>query len=90
MMSTTSERLATAVRRKAILQLLFFAPGRLLTVPKIVRQLEEQHSQIATSLKVRTDLQAMESQGYVTTAEDAAALAEAGRDVALDRIEIVV
>lgn len=89
-MSTTSERLAAAVRRKAILQLLFFAPGRVLTVPRLVRQLEEQHSQIVPTLKVRTDLQAMEMQGYVKTVEDATTLTEEGRDVALDRVDIVV
>lgn len=89
-MTTTSERLATVVRRKAILQLLFFAVGRTLTVPRLQRQLEEQHHQIVSSQRIRKDLADMEELEYVQTMEDATTLTEAGRDVVMDRIELVV
>lgn len=89
-MTTAAERLAAATRRRAILTLLFFAPGRTLNVPRLVRLLEEQHGQVASSGKVRADLVAMADQGYITCVEDASTLTESGRDVVMDRIEIAV
>ncbi len=89
-MTTAAERLATATRRRATLTLLFFAPGRTLSVPRLVRQLEEQHGQVVSSGKVRSDLIAMADQGYITCVEDASTLTESGRDVVMDRIEIAV
>lgn len=87
---TAAERLATATRRRAILTLLFFAPGRTLNVPRLVTQLEEQHGQIASSGKVRVDLVALADQSYITCVEDASTLTESGRDVVMDRIELAV
>lgn len=91
-MSTAAERLATTTRRRAIIALLFFAPGRSLNTPRLVRQLEDHHGQVASTAKVRTDLATMADQGYLTyvSTDDAATLTESGRDVAMDRIEIVV
>lgn len=89
-MTTAATRLATATRRRAILNVLFFAPGRTLPVPRIVRQIEELHGQIASSSTVRTDLVVMADQGYITCVEDASTLTESGRDVVMDRIELAV
>lgn len=87
---TAAERLATATRRRAILTLLFFAPGRTLNVPRLVTRLEEQHGQIASSGKVRADLVALADQSYITCMEDASTLTESGRDVVMDRIDLAV
>jgi Fe2+ or Zn2+ uptake regulation protein len=87
---TAAERLATTTRRRAILTLLFFAPGRTLNVPRLVTQLEEQHGQIASSGKVRADLVALADQSYITCVEDASTLTESGRDVVMDRIDLAV
>jgi len=87
---TAAERLAMATRRRAILTLLFFAPGRTLNVPRLVTQLEEQHGQIAASGKVRADLVALADQSYITCVEDASTLTESGRDVVMDRIDLAV
>ncbi len=89
-MTTAAARLATATRRRAILTVLFFAPGRNLPVPRIVRQIEELHGQIASSGTVRADLVEMAAQGYITSMEDASTLTESGRDVVMDRIELAV
>lgn len=84
-MSTTAEREAELRRRRAIVALLFFAPGQTLTARKLRDELEAVHGQIATVDKVRADLLWLADVGLVTTASDTAAITERGRDVVQDR-----
>lgn len=87
-MSTTAQHLATLLRRRAILALLFFAPGRTLTARKLRDELEAVHGQVATVDKVRSDLVWLADVDMVQRAGDAATLTERGCDVVCDRAQM--
>jgi energy-converting hydrogenase A subunit M len=85
---TQAERMATDRRRKAILSLLFFAPGQTLTARALRDDLEETHGQIATVDKVRADLAWLADVEFIARVEDAATLTETGREIVLGRREM--
>lgn len=82
---TIAHRQAEQLRRRAIVALLYFAPGQALTVAKLRGELENVHGQIASMDRVRADLVWLADVGVVQTVGDAAKLTERGGDIACDR-----
>lgn len=84
-MSTFAQREAEIRRRRAILSLLFFAPGQSMTARRLRDQLEAVHGQVVTVDKVRADILWLKDVDLADGTADAATLTERGRDVFLDR-----
>lgn len=84
-MSTIAQREAERIRRRAVLALLFFAPGQSLTARRLRDELEAVHGQVATVDRVRADILWLIDVGLVGGLADAATLTERGRDVVMDR-----
>lgn len=80
-MSTTAQRLAELNRRRAVLALLFFAPGQTQPVRSLKQDLDVTHGLVATMDQVRADLNWLAQLGMVQTANDVATITEAGREV---------
>lgn len=77
--------LAEKNRRRAILALLFFAPGQTLTARKLRDELEAVHGQVVTVDKVRADLLWLADVGMLQVAGDVATVTERGKEVVQDR-----
>lgn len=78
---TAAQRIAELSRRRAILALLFFAPGQTQPVRALRDDLDAAHGLVATLDQVRGDLIWLASLGMVQHASDLASLLEAGREV---------
>ncbi len=78
-------QLAEKNRRRAILALLFFAPGQTLTARKLRDELEAVHGQVVTVDKVRADLLWLADVGMLQAAGDVATVTERGKEVVQDR-----
>lgn len=89
-MSTAAQRLADYTRRRAILAVLAFAPGRAATARLLRDELEGVHGQMATVDRVRADLIWLADVGLVKRVDslDLARLTEAGADVVMQRTEM--
>lgn len=80
-MSATAQRLAELSRRRAVLALLFFAPGQTQPVRSLRQDLATVHGLVATLDQVRTDLNWLAQSSMVQFAQDVASITEDGRDV---------
>lgn len=80
-MSATAQRLAELNRRRAVLALLFFAPGQTQPARALKQDLDVTHGLVATLDQVRADLNWLASLGMVQTASDVATITETGREV---------
>lgn len=80
-MSATAQRIAELSRRRAVLALLFFAPGQTQPVRALRMDLDTTHGLVATTDQVRADLQWLAEAGMVLSAQDVATITERGRDV---------
>lgn len=78
-------QLAEKNRRRAILALLFFAPGQTLTARKLRDDLEAVHGQVVTVDKVRADLLWLADVDMVKAAGDVCTVTERGKEVVQDR-----
>ncbi|AUN95888.1 hypothetical protein [Pseudazoarcus pumilus] len=84
-MSTTAEREATRIRRRAILSVLLFADVQTMPVRRLRDELEALYGQVVTVDRVRADVLWLADVGLVRAGADVAALTEDGRDVVLER-----
>lgn len=80
-MSATAQRLAELNRRRAVLALLFFAPGQTQPVRSLRQDLDVTHGIVATLDQVRADLNWLGQISMVQFANDVATITEAGREV---------
>ena len=87
-MSTVAQRLADYTRRRAILAVLAFAPGRTASARTLRDELEGAHGQVATVDRVRADMIWLADVGLVERQDDLAKLTETGADVVMQRAEM--
>jgi len=87
-MSTTAQRLTELSRRRAVLALLFFAPGQTQPVRALRDDLDITHGLLATLDQVRADLVWLAELGMVQAQADVATITERGRDVVTGRTHL--
>lgn len=84
-MMNIAEREAQNLRRRAILALLFFAPGQALSVRALRTELENSHGQVASMDRVRADLDWLTDVELIRYRDELATLTERGADVIAQR-----